>query len=72
MYHDVPLFPPTAGALAVTARRDDWGYWSLTVSVRLDGPEGPEWVSHPPYTELTREELLDVLEALGWGLKHYD
>ena len=59
------LFPPPTGALAITARRDQWGEWTLSVTVGLDTPDGIDWQPSDTYTELTRAECADVVQAVA-------
>lgn len=59
------LFPPASAALAITARRDSWGQWSLTITVGLETPEGIDWQPSDSYSELTRAECADVVQAVA-------
>lgn len=63
--HDVRLFEPQTCALAITARRDGWGYWTLTVTVGEDHDDGVEWRPSDTYTELCRDEVADVVQAVA-------
>lgn len=37
------MFGPQLGAVVATMRRDEWGLWTATVSVRHDTADGPVW-----------------------------
>lgn len=64
-YTQPTLFQPTCDRLAITARRDDWGYWTLTLTPGFSTADGPEWGATETYTELTREEVGDILAVTG-------
>jgi hypothetical protein len=48
-------------AFAISGSRDEWGYWTLTVSSRRDLQQ--EW-RRDRYESLTTDELVDVLESI--------
>jgi len=62
-YHQAEMFPPATCGLAITARRDRWGVWSVRVSRGIEGPDMVEWEAGDTYHELTRDEVVDVVEA---------
>lgn len=59
------LFNPGFDCLVATAKRDVWGYWTLTITCGYSTNAGTEWAPSDRYTDLTRAEVGDVLLVVG-------
>lgn len=64
-YEQLSMYPPQTCALAITARRDQWGEWTVTATVGREHVAGVDWMPSETYTELTRQEAGDVIAAVA-------